>query len=376
MTKPVVLVIENSVGVTGALKSVIFIANKLRPSFTFVFLISKKSTVRTFIEAHELAVIAELPMLELSKRMQAVFWYLPQVLLNSWRLRNVIKENKVQIIHNNDLYNLLPVVLKLMGSSIPYVCHVRFLPDKFPKLLYALWVNLHKRFASKIICVSQKVFSSMDASDKYVVIYDAIDIREYMELKETKTKDFKHFLYLSNYIDGKGQQYALEAFYRIHKDIPDWKLQFVGSDLGLERNRHFKLILQQFAFERQFEDKIEWKEFTEDVQSEYRNADIVLNFSESESFSITCLEALCMGKPLIATDCGGPGEIINHMETGILVANKNVDEMSQAMRQLSDSGELRAKFSANAKKLTPKKFDLNVSAMKLNEIYSVMMTAR
>ena len=80
--------------------------------------------------------------------------------------------------------------------------------------------------------------------------------------------------------------------------------------------------------------QVEWHAFAEKISEEYLDAAIVLNFSESESFSLTCLEAMFYGRPVIATRSGGPSEIIDHNESGILVDVKDVDAMANAMTNL------------------------------------------
>ena len=49
--------------------------------------------------------------------------------------------------------------------------------------------------------------------------------------------------------------------------------------------------------------------FAANTEVAMKGHDMVLNFSEAESFSLTCLDALYYGVPLIATDCGGPAEL-------------------------------------------------------------------
>lgn len=101
---------------------------------------------------------------------------------------------------------------------------------------------------------------------------------------------------------GKGQDFALQSFAQVHETLPNWKLRLVGGDMGLKKNRDYIAKLKREAKRLNMERKIEWIAFTEDVELEYKQADIVLNFSESESFSITCLEALYFGRPLIGRD--------------------------------------------------------------------------
>ena len=64
----------------------------------------------------------------------------------------------------------------------------------------------------------------------------------------------------------------------------------------------------------------------------------MLNFSESESFSMTCLESLYYGTPLIATDSGGPAELFKHGESGHLVPNRDVQAMAKAWPFLHTAG--------------------------------------
>jgi glycosyltransferase involved in cell wall biosynthesis len=70
-----------------------------------------------------------------------------------------------------------------------------------------------------------------------------------------------------------------------------------------------------------------------------KSYDCILNFSESESFSMVSFDALRFGIPLISTDCGGPAELMEPNKTGMLVKNKSTKEMYKAMLQLSKNIE-------------------------------------
>jgi glycosyltransferase involved in cell wall biosynthesis len=185
----------------------------------------------------------------------------------------------------------------------------------------------------------------------------------------------KHFLYLSNFMKGKGQNFALIAFAKIHHNLPLWKLRFVGGDMGLEKNREYLLNLKQEASHLKISEKIEWVGFAEDVEKEYKQADIVLNFSESESFSITCLEASYFGRPLIATDCGGPAEIIRPEETGLLVPNRKPEEMAIAMLQLALNEVNRERMGLKAREVVTEKFNFQNTTMKLQRLYQAAISA-
>lgn len=371
MKKPVVLVIENSIDVTGALKSITRTAYDLIDQFDFMFIIPQNSKARIWIEGKGFNKITELPMREVSKRLSLLLLYIPYLVINAYRLNRIVRQKGVSLIHVNDLYNLLPVVIRLFGNATPYVCHIRFLPDKFPGWLFKIWFRLHIKYAKKVIAVSKSVLEQLPAHPKLTLIFNELPVEErYPDLvNHEPNKSIYTFLYLSNFIRGKGQNYALEAFAQIHHELPQWKLRFVGGDMGLKKNHAFKVDLQEQAVKLGVYEKTEWEGFTEEVEREYKLSDIVLNFSESESFSITCLEALYFGKPVIATECGGPSEIIENNKSGILVPNKNVIEMANAMLTLALNKLKRREFALYGRYSVTEKFSVEQTSKKLEAIY-------
>jgi glycosyltransferase involved in cell wall biosynthesis len=366
MSRPKILIIENSLYVTGALKSIIRTSKDLSDDFDFVFVIPTHSKGKYLIESRGFTKIYELRMRELSRRIVAVIGYFPFLILNAIRLKRIITKENIQIIHNNDLYNLLPVALRLMGTSVPYICHVRFLPDKFPGWLFNSWIWLHLRYANQIICVSHHLKDKLPTHSKIDMIYNELpeESDRSKNIKKTNT-----LLYISNIIKGKGQEYAIEAFSQLSSIYPDWKLRFVGGDMGLSKNKSFKLSLIELANKKNLNDKIEWVDFTEQVEFEYKSAAITLNFSESESFSLTCVEAQAFGCPVVATRCGGPSEIINDGQTGFLVPIKDITAMVKAMRILMSDPKLRASFAEKAREMVQSKFSIKQTSARLKEFY-------
>jgi L-malate glycosyltransferase len=365
--KPVILIIENSIDVTGALKSIARAASDLKEFYTFQFLIPIHSNSKAYLDVNGFSTVHELPLLEINKRILSLFLYLPTLLVNSVRLKAIIKKNRITLLHVNDLYNLLPVIIRFVGLKTPYVCHIRFLPDRFPAWLFNFWLRLHIRFAEKIIVVSKSVEQMLPAHPKIKMIYNELPINE--RYPATMASPSHTLLYLSNFIKGKGQLFALQAFANIHESLPGWRLRFVGGDMGLKKNKAYKKMLKDESEIFKVAEKVEWVEFTNDVEKEYKQADVVLNFSESESFSMTCVEALYFGRPLIATDCGGPSEIIEHGVTGILVPNRNVEAMSKAIMELARDKQKQEVLGAAARQSVRDKFNVKKTSFRIRETY-------
>jgi L-malate glycosyltransferase len=368
MKKPVVLIIENSTHITGALKSIVRTSEDLNEYYKFVFVLPRHSQARTWVESKGFHV-HELPMIELSRRPRSLLMYFPVLLWNTFRLRKIIRKERASIIHNNDLYNLLPVALAFMGMKIPYINHIRFLPEKFPAWLFNYWLRLHIKYAHAIICVSGHLRKQLPALDKIKMIYNELPATEKLEKSLPAGNTI---LYLSNVIRGKGQNFAIKAFAKIAPLHPSWKLRFVGGDMGMEKNKKFKEELKAAIQYYQIESQIEWSDFSDDVESEYKKAAFAINFSESESFSITCLEAQFFGCPIIATRSGGPAEIIVDGQTGFLVPVGDIKTMVEAMQKLIDDHPLRVTFAAHGRVHVREKFSVQNTSYQLKTQYDLI----
>lgn len=374
MTKPVILIIDNSISTTGALKSILSVALDNMNDFEFHFVLPSKSSGKKIVSNNGFTKIVELPMVELKKSLLVVGLYVPLLIYNSILLNRYIRKHRVSIIHLNDIYNLLPIVMRLLGGGAPYVCHIRFLPNRFPKWLFNTWFKWHSRYSERIIAVSKATKNLLPINNKVEIVYDTLPHDEHHPALFQKQNDQFYFLYLSNFIQGKGQDFALDAFSAIHHKLPNWKLRFVGGDMGLKKNEVFKRVLQNRAVVLGIDQKIEWEVLTQDVEVEYKRADVVLNFSESESFSMICLESLYFGRPLIVTDSGGPAEIVINEKNGLLIPNRDVNAMSIAMERLATDGLKRQSFSKIARETVVTKFSKQNTSQRINQIYKSILS--
>jgi len=373
--KPSVIIIDNSRDTTGAFNAIFYFAQYAQTDYKFIFILPRNSLAG--IKVQEAGFYIEyLPLIEISKSLKNLLLYLPFLILNSLRLLMLVKKYDVQIVHVNDFYNLVGAVGKILGGKYKLLTHVRFMPDRFPKYLLKLWVTAGVMFSERVICVSKAVKKCLPTHPKIEIIYDTIPA--IFSLKDSKTRytsaKFTRLLYLAHYIPGKGQDLALEAFYLAYQKNKRLRLKFVGGDMGLNKNRDFKAQLIRRAAVLKVNHAVEFACPTKSTKVEFSQCDIALNFSESESFSFTCLEALAHGTPLIATDCGGPAELFENGKSGILVPNRDIDAMSQAILKLANNEELRKKFSGNGKEFVIKKFSIENTFDNLKRLYAGVLS--
>lgn len=71
----------------------------------------------------------------------------------------------------------------------------------------------------------------------------------------------------------------------------------------------------------------------EEVRAAMAASDAFILSSKYETFGVVLVEALAMGLPLIATQCGGPEDIVTS-DNGILVPTDDVDALATAMAQI------------------------------------------
>jgi len=92
---------------------------------------------------------------------------------------------------------------------------------------------------------------------------------------------------------------------------------------------------------------------------------LVMN-SRHETFSLICIEAMSCGKPVIATDSGGPSEFMNP-ENGILIAPGNAEHLTSALKKMIT--EFKTYDSELLKKFAGENFSASETGKKFLEIY-------
>jgi L-malate glycosyltransferase len=362
-----VLIIDNSSGWTGAFKSVVTVARKLSPRYNFHFCIPKNSANAPFLIEKGFSFI-KMNFIEISKRLNVVL-YLPRLISNAYRVKKYCRNHQIEIVHVNDLYNLLGVILKIISPDIKIVYHIRLLESSYARSFYKYWIKIISRYANHLITVSQaaKKDAAQYTEKSLNVIYDCIDVTP-IKLP-SPNNDYTSFLYLANYTPGKGHDVAIEAFAEAFKENQSMKLIIAGGTLGIDKNEIYKKELQGLVEEKSLTSAISLRDFESNVQQAMEQCDVFLNFSKSESFSMTCLEAITFGKPVITTSSGGPAEIITQDYCGFVIPIGHVSAAAEAMLQLANDAYKRDYFSSNAVQQAGEKFNLDREAAKLSNLY-------
>jgi glycosyltransferase involved in cell wall biosynthesis len=137
----------------------------------------------------------------------------------------------------------------------------------------------------------------------------------------------------------KGVHVFLEAARQLVAESPELFFLIVGGVHPLEPD--YPLSLQRQSRELGLQNHVRFAGYQRDAAPWMAAMDIVVNASFGEPFGMVIIEAMALGKPVVATRLDGPTEIITEGVDGLLVAPGNVPELVQSLRRLIDQPQLR-----------------------------------
>lgn len=109
--------------------------------------------------------------------------------------------------------------------------------------------------------------------------------------------------------------------------------------------------------------------FTADVTPLYRLLELALLPSRMEGFSQSLLEAMALGKPVIASAAGGNPELVTDGMDGLLVAPRDSAAWAAAIERLLDDAALAARLGEAARRTARERFGLERTVARTLELY-------
>lgn len=117
------------------------------------------------------------------------------------------------------------------------------------------------------------------------------------------------------------------------------------------------------------EDVVIVREKVSSIEDYLQIADVSLVTSESESFCLSILEAMCFGCPSVSTAVGGIPEVIEHEKTGVLVPLGDADALCLAVEGLFCDARRRNQLGNNAAAAAREKFSADTIVPRYEAVY-------
>jgi len=147
----------------------------------------------------------------------------------------------------------------------------------------------------------------------------------------------------------KGVDVLLDAFAPIVKSEPRARLVIVGD--GPDR-----AALEARARELNIAGQVTFLGLRDDVHALLRIADALVLASRTEALPTVILEAMASGLPVVASNVGGVPEMVEPDRSGLLVAPENAAALSDALRCVVASEEVRRRLGERGRAIVQERF--------------------
>src|SRR5438445_10025491 len=190
--------------------------------------------------------------------------------------------------------------------------------------------------------------------EKVVVIYAGTDIDLFdperwdpQSFRREKNISSEKFLIAQVGVrDWKGWKELVDATADVIRSHSAAHLALIGC-----RNASESEAVTDYASARGIREHISAVEYRPDMPSVFAACDLVVDASwAGTGITGTIREAMAMQKPVIATDCGGNGELVSSPDVGWLIPPRNVKALADAMRDVIDHGERASTVARNARR--------------------------
>jgi len=294
-------------------------------------------------------------------------------ILPALKLAKYIDQNDIDVVHFHWTKDIATVVLaKVFSKKKPSIIQSRHMNmTRFKSDFYHRW--LYKNI-SKIHAVTYQVkeqlhkFIPSDICPKIEMVYigteaSNTDQNRVQELRKLYNIEDQFIVGIVGRIEeAKGQYLVIEALEKL-KDL-NLKVMIVGLPMDEKYLDNLKFKIQN----SNLDDKVIFTGFTKEVNEHMQLFDINILATPKETFGLVVIEAMANGVCMLATNKGGPLEIIDDGVDGFLF-ERDVKDLTSKIETLYNDKNLTKTLAKAGQKKALEKFD---SKTQLTKLYKVI----
>lgn len=259
-------------------------------------------------------------------------------------LAKLIQKEDIKLVHAHTPRSALIGAIAASKAGVPFVYHVHSPTGNDSTRRFRNWFNalcerLSIRHATRLITVSPSLQELMisEGFDPETVSYVANGVPS-VPFDESRTAPNKTWTIgmVALFRPRKGIEVLLEALAKRRAAGDDLRLRAVGPFETPEYKREVLDLVESLGIA----DAIDWTGFTNDVQAELVQMDVmVLPSLFGEGLPMVILEAMAAGVPVVASEVEGIPIAIRNNEDGVLVPANDVAALSDGIAKIT-SGKL------------------------------------
>ena len=307
------------------------------------------------------------------------FTQLYKISITSYRIFQFLRARSIDVVHTNDARMHITWSLPAKVARVPHVWHQRTVLA--PSRLGSVAI----KFADAIACISEYVVKSWPdrLMHRSTVIPNAVEniyvdpnsrlvCRERMRNLTGIRDEFLVVGTFGNLRDVKDPLTVVRAFGKMQQL---WATPLILAVFGEDRDGYTPAMMD-IAKNWGVADKLLLLGFKRPIEPWISACDVVFAASRGDAFGRTIIEAMQLGVPVVATEAGGHIEIVDHMESGLLVQVGNHSDMAIAGVKILENPALRDKLVMNGKRIVATTYSVDTSAKRITEIYSALGSGR
>lgn len=297
----------------------------------------------------------------------------------SWRMATDITTRQIEVVHAHQYSPFFYAAFaKLLARPMPKLIlteHGRHYPDLVSPKRRAFNRLVLDRFADDVnACIgfSARALRDVDGfrGDRIHVIENGIDVDRYgpaadkpgLKAKLGLDPAKRYVIHVARHHPVKDQPTLIRGFALAAPKLPDVDLLLVG-DGPLRRE------LESLVDSLGVKDRVKFLGIRKDIPDVLATADVFALTSVSEAASLTLLEAMATGLPVVVTNVGGNPDIVRAGIDGLLFPRGDAAGCSECFVTLFNSPALLAELGANARRRAQDKYRLDDTIAAYHALY-------
>lgn len=302
----------------------------------------------------------------------------PVALLRGARmLVDVIRGRDVAIVHSNVMRASFYAASAARWTGRPFIWHVRDIHTE------AWYLRLMCVLAHRAIAISQAVATPIPCSDKVAVIYNGLVLDDFNPAPD-RSEICKEF-HLPPDVPVVGTVGRVRPWKRhdlfvrmaalVNRSLPDAHYAVVG-DTVFPAGHDYLGELRALALDLGLIDRVVFPGFRSDIAQVLATLDVVVHTADAEPFGRVLIEAMAVGRPVVAFANGGVPEIVIDGVTGFLVRPGDIEGMADAVISLLTDPDRRHAMGTAGRRRVEAHFDARQTARAVEAVYEEVLARR